>query len=384
MEIQLSSSIIKNLGKPTFPINISSSTNKIFIKYSESKIRRNHIDIIYNLCKNSNFKNKESLLYQTLIFHDLILYNCGNEDIIKDINLMILTSFFISIKSIGRQINLITIEQLKKLNNEFLKYKNEQIVNMEILCIKLLKYNINVLTCYDCLKIILLNHFVDDNFSENAKDLLQTIIFGDIEEYIFKLPYKLALEVFEKIKIKFKNLNSNNKVLENNKKNNISLLGSNGKTNVLKTYLKYSQKNNFNYNDNDNDEFSLINSNDFSTNQNLTSFYSNQKSLNNNNLNKNNIQLNVRKSNTLNRMLMETCVYEFKQKNELDKKKEEKNNNNNNISENKSLIENNNYYNLDSIGKGQLNLDFKYLSIISKKLKLNSLKKKPETNSFMG
>ena len=362
MEIQLSSSIIKNLGKPTFPINISSSTNKIFIKYSESKIRKNHIDIIYNLCKNSNFKNKESLLYQTLIFHDLILYNCGNEDIIKDINLMILTSFFISVKSIGRQINLITIEQLKKLNNEFLKYKNEQIVNMEILCIKLLKYNINVLTCYDCLKIILLNHFVDDNFSENAKDLLQTIIFGDIKEYIFKLPYKLALEVFEKIKIKFKNLKSNNKILENNIKNNISLLGSNGKTNVLKTYLRYSQKNNFNYNDND--EISLINSNDFSTNQTLTSLHSNQKLLNNNNIKKNNVQLNVRKSNTLNRMLMETCVYEFKQKNELDKKIEEKSNNNNNISENKSLIENNNYCNIDSIGKGQLNLDFKYLSII--------------------
>ena len=382
MEIQLSSSIIKNLGKPTFPINISSSTNKIFIKYSESKIRKNHIDIIYNLCKNSNFKNKESLLYQTLIFHDLILYNCGNEDIIKDINLMILTSFFISVKSIGRQIKLNKIEQLKKLNNEFLKYKNEQIVNMEILCIKLLKYNINVLTCYDCLKIILLNHFVDDNFSENAKDLLQTIIFGDIKEYIFKLPYKLALEVFEKIKIKFKNLKSNNKILENNIKNNISLLGSNGKTNVLKTYLRYSQKNNFNYNDND--EISLMNSNDFSTNQTLTSLHSNQKLLNNNNIKKNNVQLNVRKSNTLNRMLMETCVYEFKQKNELDKKIEEKSNNNNNISENKSLIENNNYCNIDSIGKGQLNLDFKYLSIISKKLKLSSLKKKPETNSFMG
>ena len=382
MEIKISNGILKNLGTPTFPINISSSTNKIFIKYSESKIRKNHIDIIYNLCKNSNFKNKESLLYQTLIFHDLILYNCGNEDIIKDINLMILTSFFISVKSIGRQINLITIEQLKKLNNEFLKYKNEQIVNMEILCIKLLKYNINVLTCYDCLKIILLNHFVDDNFSENAKDLLQTIIFGDIKEYIFKLPYKLALEVFEKIKIKFKNLKSNNKILENNIKNNISLLGSNGKTNVLKTYLRYSQKNNFNYNDND--EISLINSNDFSTNQTLTSLHSNQKLLNNNNIKKNNVQLNVRKSNTLNRMLMETCVYEFKQKNELDKKIEEKSNNNNNISENKSLIENNNYCNIDSIGKGQLNLDFKYLSIISKKLKLNSLKKKPETNSFMG
>ena len=74
----------------------------------------------------------------------------------------------------------------------------------------------------------------------------------------------------------------------------------------------------------------------------------------------------------------------YKNNNKKKKKKKEKNNNNNNISENKSLIENNNYYNLDSIGKGQLNLDFKYLSIISKKLKLNSLKKKPETNSFMG
>ena len=105
-----------------------------------------------------------------------------------------------------------------------------------------------------------------------------------------------------------------NKILENNIKNNISLLGSNGKTNVLKTYLRYSQKNNFNYNDND--EISLINSNDFSTNQTLTSLHSNQKLLNNNNIKKNNVQLNVRKSNTLNRMLMETCVYEFKQKNE--------------------------------------------------------------------
>ena len=185
MEIEISNGILKNLGTPTFPINISSSTNKIFIKYSDNQRRRNNIDLIYNLCKNSNFKNKESLLYQTLIFHDIILYNCGNNNIIKDIDLMILTIFFISIKSIGRQITMITIEELKKLNsNKYSRYKNEEIVEMEILCLKLLKYNINIITCYDCLKIIMLNNSVNDDFSESAKDLLQKTIFGDIKDYI--------------------------------------------------------------------------------------------------------------------------------------------------------------------------------------------------------
>ena len=58
-------------------------SNKVFIKYSDNQIRRYNLDLIYNLCKKSNVKNKESLLYQTLIFHDLILYNCGNNDFIK-------------------------------------------------------------------------------------------------------------------------------------------------------------------------------------------------------------------------------------------------------------------------------------------------------------
>ena len=182
MELDLSKEIIRNLANPTFPKNISSSTNKVFIKYSDNQIRRYNLDIIYNLCKNSNLKNKESLLYQTLIFHDLILYNCGNDNIIKDIDLMILTTFFISIKAICTQISLITIEQLKKLNNKFSHYKNEEIVQMEILCLKILKYKINVLTCYDCLKIIMLKHQVNDDFSETAKNYMiknqnQSLIF---------------------------------------------------------------------------------------------------------------------------------------------------------------------------------------------------------------
>ena len=427
MEIEISNGILKNLGKPTFPINISSSTNKIFIKYSDNELRKSHIDIIFNLCKNSNFKNKESLLYQTLIFHDLILYNCGNDDIIKDINLMILTTFFISIKAIGTQITLITIEQLKKLNNKFSHYKNEQIVQMEILCLKILKYNINVLTCYDCLKIILLNHQVNDDFSETAKDLLHTIIFGDIKDYIFKLPYNLALEVFEKVKFKF-NQKQNIKYLDNDnlikQKNNV--LNSNEKKNILKSYILQTQK--LNYNEILNDEFSTS-QNSISVNNSIN-FQKTISDLNN--------KSTIENINSKTMILGDAYIYEFKKKkestknNELnyskkieDKKRKfvdfkknildenkkrnfieikklnifdknsnlfdnKKNNINdnikmNNIIENKKLEEQNeNHKNIDFLGKNQLNIDFKSLALIGKRLKFSSLKQKPLPNSFMG
>jgi hypothetical protein len=427
MEIEISNGILKNLGKPTFPINISSSTNKIFIKYSDNELRKSHIDIIFNLCKNSNFKNKESLLYQTLIFHDLILYNCGNDDIIKDINLMILTTFFISIKAIGTQITLITIEQLKKLNNKFSHYKNEQIVQMEILCLKILKYNINILTCYDCLKIIMLKHQVNDDFSETAKDLLHTIIFGDIKDYIFKLPYNLALEVFEKVKFKF-NQKQNIKYLDNDnlikQKNNV--LNSNEKKNILKSYILQTQK--LNYNEILNDEFSTS-QNSISVNNSIN-FQKTISDLNN--------KSTIENINSKTMILGDAYIYEFKKKkestknNELnyskkieDKKRKfvdfkknildenkkrnfieikklntfdknsnlfdnKKNNINdnikmNNIIENKKLEEQNeNHKNIDFLGKNQLNIDFKSLALIGKRLKFSSLKQKPLPNSFMG
>jgi hypothetical protein len=427
MEIKISNRILKNLGTPTFPINISSSTNKIFIKYTDNNLRKNHIDIIFNLCKNSNFKNKESLLYQTLIFHDLILYNCGNDEIIKDINLMILTTFFISIKAIGTQITLITIEQLKKLNNKFSHYTNEEIVQMEILCLKILKYNINILTCYDCLKIILLNHQVNDDFSETAKDLLHSIIFGDIKDYIFKLPYNLAIEVFEKVKFKF-NQKQNIKYLDNDnlikQKNNV--LNSNEKKNILKSYILQTQK--LNYNEILNDEFSTS-QNSISVNNSIN-FQKTISDLNN--------KSTIENINSKTMILGDAYIYEFKKKkestknNELnyskkieDKKRKfvdfkkkildenkkrnfieikklnifdknsnlfdnKKNNINdnikmNNIIENKKIEEQNeNHKNIDFLGKNQLNIDFKSLALIGKRLKFSSLKQKPLPNSFMG
>ena len=383
MELDLSKGIIRNLANPTFPKNISSSTNKVFIKYSDNQIRRYNIDLIYNLCKNSNLKNKESLLYQTLIFHDIILYNCGNKDVIKDINLMILTIFYLSVKCIGTQYTMINIEQLKKLlPNRFSHYKNQEILEMEILCLKLLRYNINIITCYDCLKIILLNYSVNDDFSETAKDLLQKIIFGDIKEYIFKLPYKLAFEIYEKVKFKLKE-NTNIKVLNTEKrlKNNISIF-SKSKINTLSSYnLNIQNKNIMN----NNKGINSVSPIEFSINQNSSFTSSNtkyEKKINNilSNFNPNNKKIYSSKSS-----LIEKPKNEIEDKIEINKKRVLKEINNNNykyIIENKKSDEDNNKYcntiTINSLGKGHFNLDFKSLADIGKRIKLNSLKKCPE------
>ena len=383
MELDLSKGIIRNLANPTFPKNISSSTNKVFIKYSNNQIRRYNIDLIYNLCKNSNLKNKESLLYQTLIFHDIILYNCGNKDVIKDINLMILTIFYLSVKCIGTQYTMINIEQLKKLlPNRFSHYKNQEILEMEILCLKLLRYNINIITCYDCLKIILLNYSVNDDFSEKAKDLLQKIIFGDIKEYIFKLPYKLAFEIYEKVKFKLKE-NTNIKVLNTEKrlKNNISIF-SKSKINTLSSYnLNIQNKNIMN----NNKGINSVSPIEFSINQNSSFTSSNtkyEKKINNilSNFNPNNKKIYSSKSS-----LIEKPKNEIEDKIEINKKRVLKEINNNNykyIIENKKSDEDNNKYcntiTINSLGKGHFNLDFKSLADIGKRIKLNSLKKCPE------
>ena len=383
MELDLSKGIIRNLANPTFPKNISSSTNKVFIKYSDNQIRRYNIDLIYNLCKNSNVKNKESLLYQTLIFHDIILYNCGNKDVIKDINLMILTVFYLSVKCIGTQYTMINIEQLKKLlPNRFSHYKNQEILEMEILCLKLLRYNINIITCYDCLKIILLNYSVNDDFSEKAKDLLQKIIFGDIKEYIFKLPYKLAFEIYEKVKFKLKE-NTNIKVLNTEKrlKNNISIF-SKSKINTVSSYNLNIQNKNI---VNNNKGINSVSPIEFSINQNSSFTSSNTKYEKKINNILSNCKPNIKKIYSSKSSLIEKPKNEIKNKIEINKKRVLKEINNNNykyIIENKKSDEDNNKYcntiTINSLGKGHFNLDFKSLADIGKRIKLNSLKKCPE------
>ena len=247
--MESASEIIKNLNKPIFHTCISSKTHKIFIKYTNLKYRQYSLSIIKKLCQKSPYNNKNSIFYQTLLFHDIALYNCGNEVLISNFDLLILSCFTIAIKSLCDQYHILKIKDLKNIYREkFYFYNNDEIVSNEIICLKLLDYNINYMSSYDYLE-----YFIKDNNNNNkilfesANNELEHLMNGNIKYYVFKSPYTIANEILTKTKEKFKiksiilsiptsRKTSSNLIKNENEKN------SNNKLTVNSPIKKYYRK----------------------------------------------------------------------------------------------------------------------------------------------
>ena len=350
--MELTKSIIKNLQKQIFPSCISSKTHKIFLKYSSPRYRKYCLDIIRHLSQKLYSKNSQSIFYQTLLYHDIVLYNCGNEVIINNLDLLILGCFYISIKSLNSQYYIPTLKQLKSLINEkFYFYKDNDIISTEIECLKLLNYNINYMNCYDFLK-----YFCGENnhLMDFASSYLENIIYGNVKYYIFKTPYELSFDIYNKVKEKMRVKSIIISVPPTKKK--VIIYRNLRENNKLNSSKKITNSN-----------YSLNNSStDFFSTQN-SSFYSkncspNEKNDNNkiNNKIKNKTEYKRRISDVLNLSKNNKILIEqhtsVKSSNEFNEKKHESFSNiitspmNNNI-----------------LGKKGVNIDLKYLSTVSKK-----------------
>jgi hypothetical protein len=343
--------ILKSLNKPIYPLSISLKTHKIFLKYSNPRYRKYSLDLIKNLCQKLQFPNSESIFYQTLLYYDIILFNCGNDIIINNLDLLILNCFYISIKSLNDQYGIPSLKKLKLLiKDKFLIYRDYEIVSIEIECLKLLNYNINYMNVYDFLKF-----FISENnkILEISKSYLQNIIYGDIKFYIFKTPYELALEIFNKSKEKIAikslviNVLPTKKVVINTKINNY-----NRERNISIDFNKKLSHINNSICSNSTDFFS----NENSTNGNLNNSPYNEK--------KNQVKFNTefkrQKNELMNSTIIKnkTIIGHISVKSSIDAE----NNINQNIS-NKI----NSPSNISYLVKKSINIDLKYLSTISKK-----------------
>ena len=240
-EEQIIKKMISKFDKPFFPPSISTKSHLIFLKYTSPKYRTYIINQYKSLCnKLHNNVNKYEIFYLSLLFNDLILYNCENEPIITNISLLVFCCFYLSVKFRLNQYEVMPIKSLKKFNPEkFNDYSNEEIQYVETLCLKLLNYKLNYMTSYDFLLLLIYNYNPKKKVIDYSMDILNKIISGDIKEYIFKSPLKIAYEAisFAKEKIKennyaetidinnsshhkIKNNNSNVNINSNNNKNN--------------------------------------------------------------------------------------------------------------------------------------------------------------------
>ena len=282
-EEQIIKKMISKFDKPFFPPSISTKSHLIFLKYTSPKYRTYIINQYKFLCnKLHNNANKYEIFYLSLLFNDLILYNCENEPIITNISLLVFCCFYLSVKFRLNQYEVMPIKSLKKFNPEkFNDYSNEEIQYVETLCLKLLNYKLNYMTSYDFLLLLIYNYNPKKKVIEFSMDILNKIISGDIKEYIFKSPLKIAYEAisFAKEKIKENNYaetidinNSSHHKIKNNN-SNVNINSNNNKNNrtsaiyqKISKLINVTNENNKYKNNNKKNNNYLINNNTISTN----------------------------------------------------------------------------------------------------------------------
>ena len=189
---------------PLIDIKLIENRHLIFVKYTSELYYKYSIELIETLCKKSKCQNKKLLFYTTLNFLLRILYNCGNTPCLNNLDLIILCAFSIGIKSIENRNHSLSINGLKRIYPEkYYQYSNDEIKLGEIIIIKLLNYDINILTSYECLFYLLNKRNNLNIFNQCIQHLDNLIISGD-KKFIFKSPMNIAKETIEYVKIKEK------------------------------------------------------------------------------------------------------------------------------------------------------------------------------------
>ena len=208
MDLEIFDQTEKFLNIPLIDIKLIENKHLIFVKYTSELYYKYSIELIETLCKKSKSENKKLLFYTSLNFLLKILYNSGNTPCLNNLDLLILCSFYLGIKSIERRFRTPSINGLKRIYPEkYHQYQNSDIKLGEIICLKLLDYNINILTPYECL-FYLLNKRNNLNLFDHCIQHLDNLVISGDKKFIFKSPIDIAKETIEYVKMKEKEKNN--------------------------------------------------------------------------------------------------------------------------------------------------------------------------------
>ena len=190
--------ISKNI--PLFLEVIQSDIHKIFYKYISEKYYTYIFSLLGTLCKNCPYQNKFPIFYTSLNYILKVLYKLENHPFINNLDLIILNCFTLGIKSITRQELHPSIKKLKNCcYQKYMNYPREQICKGEINCLKLLDYNINILTPYDYIAYLSQN---DLRLRELSTNNLNSLLKKSLNRYLYEYPLDLAKECLNIIKEK--------------------------------------------------------------------------------------------------------------------------------------------------------------------------------------
>ena len=222
MDLEIFNHTKKILNNPLIDTKLKENKHLIFMKYTSEAYYKYSIDLLETLCQKSKYENKKLLFHTSLNFLLKILYSCGNIPCLNNYDLLILCSFSLGVKSIVNQHKSPSLNKLKRIYPEkYSSYENEDIKIGEIISIKLLNYNINLLTPYECIFYLLNKNKEYLYLLDSCIQELDNIIFKGAKKYVFKRPIDIAKESIETIKFKEKKknwINTSDKRIYNNSK----------------------------------------------------------------------------------------------------------------------------------------------------------------------
>ena len=183
---------------PLIDSQFISKNHLIYLKYTSDKYFKYCAKLLDILCKNSLTDNPKYLFQLSLSYIIKILYNSGNTPCLNNLDLLILCSFILGMKVTDNQNKCLTITNIKNIYPErFEKYNSEEIKFGEVICIKTLQYNINILTPYECLLYLLeINYKMP--LLKTASNILDKYFFD--KRFIFSTPMQLAKDCIKPLK----------------------------------------------------------------------------------------------------------------------------------------------------------------------------------------
>ena len=179
-------------NKPFFEQRIIYKNHKIFYKYTSNKYYKYIFNLLDTLCKRSPYENKSYIFHLSLSFILRILYNCENTPYLSNLDLIILNCFSLGIKSLIKQKLFPSINKLKKIYEEkFSNYNRNEIVEGEIICLKLINYNINLLTPFEYIEYIIYD-ISDISFKKKVFENLENLMLNELEYFLYNKPFDIA------------------------------------------------------------------------------------------------------------------------------------------------------------------------------------------------
>ena len=185
-----------------FDSPISFSTHKIFYKYTSLKYYKYIFNLLNTLCKKSPYENSSHIFHLSLSFIFKFLHECENTPHLSNLDLIILNCFTLGIKALTKQKLFPSITRVKKIYEEkYGNYSNKEILEGEIICLKMIDYDINILTPFEYVEYI--------TFDENNKSIknkaikyLENLCLNNLEFVLYNTPFDIAKECVNNVRNK--------------------------------------------------------------------------------------------------------------------------------------------------------------------------------------